>query len=53
MASRTKYLNINRKSHGILWWVIVGWWERPISTILWLLLSQILGFKGVKFYYHK
>ena len=52
MSKRRNWLEINRKNHGIIWWLIIGWWERPIATILWYLLASIFGFKGVRFKYY-
>ena len=53
MAKRSRWLDIHRKRHGIIWWVCIGWWERPIASILWLLLADLLRFKGVKYHYHR
>ena len=52
MATK-RYLEINRKKHGFLWWLCIGWWERPIATVLWLTLASICGFKGVQYNYYK
>ena len=52
MATK-RYLEINRKKHGFLWWICIGWWERPIATVLWLTLASICGFKGVQYNYYK
>ena len=51
MAKR-RVLEIDRKKHGAIWWIFIGWWERPIATILWLFLAGLCGFKGVKFHYY-
>ena len=51
--ARKGYLDINRGKHGFLWWLFIGWWERPIASIFWLLLADICGFKGVKYHYYK
>ena len=53
MAKRSRWLDIQRKKHGFIWWLLIGWWERPIATFSWFLLACILGFKGVKFHYYK
>ena len=53
MARRNGWIDINRKKYGFVWWLIVGWWMRPIASVFWLLLANILGFKGVKYHYHK
>ena len=41
------------EKHGFIWWVLIGWWERPIASILWLIWAGILGFKGVKFHHYR
>lgn len=46
------YLDVNRKKHGFVWWLLIGWWERPIATAFWLTIAGIFGFKGVKYHYH-
>lgn len=53
MARRKGYLDVYRQKHGIVWWICIGWWERPIASVLWLLLADVGGFKGVKYHYHK
>ena len=53
MARRKGWLDVSRKKHGVLWWLIIGWWERPIASIWWLSLASIGGFKGVKYHYYK
>jgi hypothetical protein len=53
MAKRSRWLDIQRKKHGFIWWLLIGWWERPIATFSWFLLACIFGFKGVKFHYYK
>ena len=53
MAKRSKWLDVQRKKHGVIWWLLIGWWERPTATFLWYLLASIGGFKGVKFHYYK
>lgn len=50
---RKRYLEVTRSKHGFWWWVLVGWWERPIASALWLLFAGVFGFKGVKFHYHR
>lgn len=52
MAKHSRWLTINRSKHGFFWWLLIGWWERPIASILWLLLASIFGFKGVEYRYH-
>lgn len=32
MAARKGYLDINRKKHGILWWLCIGWWEDQLQV---------------------
>ncbi len=53
MAKRNDWLEINRRRHGLLWWLCIGWWERPTATILWYILACIAGFKGVKINHYK
>ena len=53
MAKRSKWLDVQRKKHGVIWWLLIGWWERPTATFLWYLFASICGFKGVKFHYYK
>ena len=53
MARRKGWLEINRKKHGIIWWLLIGWWERPMASLGWLLLADICGYKGVKYIYYK
>ena len=53
MAGRKKYLDIKRKKHGAIWWICIGWWERPTATFLWFLFACMCGFKGVKFHYYR
>ena len=50
---RKGMLEIHRRSHGILWWLIIGWWERPIASMLWYILGNILRFRGIKIIKHK
>ena len=52
MAKRSRYIDVHRKKHGAIWWILIGWWERPIATALWMILAEATGFKGVKFHYH-
>ncbi len=33
-ASKTK---TKEKRHGLLWWLLVGWWWTPINLLLWIL----------------
>ncbi len=47
------YLEIKRGRHGLLWWCLIGWWERPLATGMWLLLAEIWGYKGVRYNYYK
>lgn len=53
MARRKGYLDVSRAKHGFIWWLCIGWWERPIATFFWYLLADISGFKGVRFNYYK
>ena len=49
---RSGYLEVNRKSHGVLWWLFIGWWERPLASIWWYMLADISGYRGVKYHYY-
>lgn len=53
MSKSKNVLTINRKRHGIFWWLSIGWWERPIATIFWFVLSSLLGFKKLKIKYYR
>ena len=46
------YLEIDRAKHGLIWWCIIGWWERPLASAFWLLLAEMGGYKGVKYHYY-
>lgn len=53
MARRSGWLEISRKKHNFFWWLTIGWWERPIASVLWLLLADIFGYKGVNYNYYE
>lgn len=53
MAKRSGYLVVNRKKHGVIWWLLIGWWERPVASICWLILADIAKYKGIKYHYYK
>jgi hypothetical protein len=50
---RRDWLEINRKKHGIIWWLLIGIWLRPFSTLFWYIWADLLRYKGVKFNYYK
>lgn len=29
--------------HGIIWWLFIGWWWRPIVYIFWLFYNAIFN----------
>lgn len=49
MARKTKYFTVTLHKHGILWWLFVGWWWRPIKIIFWIILSQVCGFRKIRY----
>lgn len=48
MARQVKYLTMVIHKHGILWWLLIGWWWRPIQYIFWVFLSMLLGFRRLQ-----
>lgn len=37
MARRkSRYLTMVVHKHGLLWWLLVGWWWRPIQYLFWI-----------------
>ena len=47
MARRSGTFNVTYGRHGILWWLLIGWWWRPIKWITCFLLADLLGFKYI------
>ena len=43
-----KYFTVVIHKHGILWWLVFGWWWRPIKLIFWGALSALCGFRQVR-----
>ena len=31
--------------HNFLWWLIIGWWWRPLQYIWWVFIVQLFGVK--------
>ncbi len=48
MARRSGTLHVNYSSHGFVWWLLIGWWWRPIKWIFWFIVADLLGFKYLK-----
>lgn len=53
MARRKGWLDVRRKKQGILWWLFIGWWERPLAGVMWLMLANLCGNRGVKYHYYQ
>ena len=34
--------------HGFVWWLLVGWWWRPIAWFSATLFATMLGFKRIE-----
>ena len=32
MARRKGYLDINRRKHGIIWWLVIGCWNDQLQV---------------------
>lgn len=44
MARRkSRYLTMVVHKHGFLWWLLVGWWWRPIQYLFWIFMCAITG----------
>ena len=48
MARQVKYLTMVIHMHGFLWWLLIGWWWRPIKYIFWVILSMLCGFRKLQ-----
>ena len=48
MRKTPKYLTMINHRHGIVWWLCIGWWWRPIKYTWYLLLSSICGFRKLR-----
>jgi hypothetical protein len=46
---RSGTLDVTVSSHGIIWWLLIGIWYRPLSLIFWFILARIGGYKYVRF----
>ena len=47
MARGPRFITYTVFTHGILWWLIIGWWWRPILFIFWTVIAALTG-KGLK-----
>ncbi len=45
MAKTPKYFTVTLHKHGILWWLFIGWWFRPLKIMFWVVLSSLCGFR--------
>lgn len=36
------------KRHNIIWWLLIGWWYRPIKTFFVVGKATMLGYAHVK-----
>lgn len=44
MARRkSRYITMVVHKHGCLWWLLVGWWWRPIQYLFWFFMCAITG----------
>lgn len=44
MARRkSNYLTMTVHRHGVIWWLLVGWWWRPLLHIFWAIICGITG----------
>jgi len=48
MGRRSGTLTVSYGRHGLLWWLLIGWWWRPIKWIFWFLIGDICGFKKLR-----
>ena len=53
MAKRQGDFVVNNYKHGFGWWLLVGWWWRPIRNILGYMFASLLGFKRVRIVKHR
>ena len=43
MARRKKTVTVPLYKHGIIWWLLIGWWWRPTVYIFWLFYNAIFN----------
>ena len=43
-----RYLTINERPHGTVWWVCVGWWFRPMKNLVARVRAKLGGYAGVR-----
>lgn len=48
MAKNKKCFTMVCYKHGIIWWLCIGWWWRPLQYTFWLTLSALFGFRKLK-----
>ena len=46
MAKR--YFTVEIGSHGLIWWLAVGWWYRPAKYVFWGAVSTLCGFRKIE-----
>jgi len=49
MKKRSRTITVYTHRHRILWWLIIGWWWRPVKFIFWAVLGILGGFRKLKF----
>lgn len=42
MASK-KHIDVPLYKHGIIWWLIIGWWWRPFVFMFWMFYNIIFN----------
>lgn len=52
MAKRQGTFILNNYKHGIFWWLLIGWWWRPIRNIAAYFFASLFGFKKVQINKH-
>lgn len=48
MASRKGSFVMHNYKHGFGWWILVGWWWRPIRNLFGYIFASIFGFKNIR-----
>ena len=48
MARRSGTWETVNFKHGVLWWLCIGWWWRPIKFFFNLLFADLLGYKRIR-----
>ena len=43
MARRKNTVTVQLYKHGIIWWLLIGWWWRPTVYIFWLFYNMIFN----------